>query len=72
MPLSDREMLAYVGGARVVSLTSCTTGQFLEMSRKVISHLYSPSSVVCTGEIVSSASESSRRRLPRDNNSPSA
>ena len=28
----------------VVSLTSCTTGQSFVMSRKVISHLYSPSS----------------------------
>ncbi len=33
---------------RVVSLTSCTTGQFLVMSKKVISHLYSPSSDVTT------------------------
>ena len=42
------------------------------MSRNVISHLYSPSSVVWTGEMLSWASSESRVNLPRDNNSPSA
>ena len=52
----DREIFAYWGLAKVVNLTSWTTGQFLLMSRKVISHLYSPSSVVRIGSMVSFAS----------------
>ena len=41
----------------VVNLTSWTTGQFLVMSRKVISHLYSPSSEVLIFSILNLASE---------------
>ena len=41
----------------VVNLTSWTTGQFLVMSRKVISHLYSPSSEVLISSILNLASE---------------
>ena len=67
-----REIFAYLGDASVVSLTSCTTGQFLEMSRKVISHLYSPSSVVRTGPMFNSASSWSSLKLALSKSSPSA
>ena len=52
--------------AKVVNLTSCTTGQFLLMSRKVISHLYSPSSVVRIGSMVSLASCATKNRRTYD------
>ena len=58
----------------VVNLTSWTTGQSLVMSKKVISHLYSPSSLVFKSLIWSLVVElfPSKIRVPRSTNSPSA